>query len=117
MKKTASVLLLALLASAHSQAQTQDKWLAPDKFLHLAAGIGIAGAGTFVFSDARVGFALGCGAGALKELYDKQHPDIHTASWKDLAATCLGAGLGATGMRWMLTRQGTVTMLSYAREF
>ncbi|MEQ1685458.1 MAG: hypothetical protein ABL916_17580 [Burkholderiaceae bacterium] len=107
--------LAALLAvpSVHAQ----DNWIAPDKALHLAMGTGIAGAGTFVFDDARVGFALGCSAGVAKELYDRRRPDIHTFSWKDLAVTCLGAGMGAAGMRWMLTRQAGVTTLSFVQGF
>ena len=36
---------------------------------------------------------------------------------KDLAVACLGAGLGATGMRWMLSRQGGVTTISYSVGF
>ena len=114
--KLAPILVLTLICST-SQAQTKDKWIAPDKFEHLLAGTSIAGAGTFIFDDARVGFALGCGAGALKELYDRQHPDIHTSSWKDFAVTCVGAGLGAGGMRWMLNRQNGVTTVSYSMEF
>ena len=115
MKLTPILALTLLCGSAHSQ--TQDKWIAPDKFKHLAAGTAIAGAGTFILDDARAGFALGCGVGILKEVYDKRHPDIHTASWKDAAVTCLGAGIGATGMRWMLTRQAGVTTVSYSMGF
>ena len=117
MKKTAALLSFALLASAHAQAQPQDKWLARDKFAHLVVGTAIGGAGTFILDDARAGLALGCGVGVLKEVYDKQHPDIHTASWKDAVVTCIGAGLGAGGMRWMLTRQAGVTTLSYSVGF
>ena len=32
--------------------------------------------------------------GGGKELYDKQHPDKHTADWLDLAADAVGAILG-----------------------
>ena len=32
--------------------------------------------------------------GGGKELYDKQHPDKHTAEWQDLAADFIGAILG-----------------------
>ena len=32
--------------------------------------------------------------GGGKELYDKQHPDKHTADWLDLAADFIGAILG-----------------------
>ena len=112
--KLIPILALTLLATS---AQAQDKWIARDKFAHLVVGTAIGGAGTFVFDDARVGFALGCGVGVLKELNDKRHPDINTASWKDAAVTCLGAGLGAGGMRWMLTRQAGVTTVSYAVGF
>lgn len=112
-----AALLFAALSPLAAQAQTQDRWVAPDKFLHLVAGTAIAGAGTFVFDDARAGFALGCGAGALKEIYDAQHRDIHTPSWKDFAVACLGAGMGAAGMRWMLARQAGVTTVTLALEF
>ena len=110
------ILAMALLCGS-ANAQTKDKWFAPDKLAHFVVGTAIGGAGTFIYDDARVGFALGCGVGVLKELNDRRHPDIHTASWKDAAVTCLGAGLGAGGMRWMLTRQAGVTTVSYAVGF
>ena len=113
--KLTPILALALLCAGPAQAQ--DKWIAPDKFAHLVVGTAIGGAGTFLLDDARAGFALGCGVGVLKEVYDYQHRDIHTSSWKDAAVTCLGAGLGAGGMRWMLTRQAGVTTVSYAVRF
>ena len=111
MKKLLFILLFPTVCFA------QDKWIARDKFFHLTVGTAIGGAGTFIFDDARVGFALGCGVGVLKEVYDKQHPDIHTASWKDAAVTCLGAGLGAGGMRWMLTKQRETILVTYTRNF
>ena len=108
---------LAAVLATPPAALPQDKWIAPDKFAHLVAGTAIAGAGTFVLDDARLGFALGCGVGALKELNDRRHPDINTSSWKDFAVTCLGAGIGAGGMRWMLSRQAGVTTVLWRREF
>lgn len=113
----ASLALVLAASLAVPSAHAQDKWIAPDKFLHLAMGTAIAGGSTFVFDDARIGFALGCSAGVAKEIYDRRHPAIHTFSMKDLAVTCLGAGMGSAGMRWMLARQAGVTTLSFAQEF
>ena len=40
--------------------------------------------------------------GGGKEIYDKQHPDKHTADWLDLAADAVGAILGE--ILWVVMR-------------
>lgn len=118
------VVALVLFCILAPLAMAQDKWVAPDKFAHLVVGAGTGGAVTYIATqqhwagDARLwGTAAGCLVGAGKEIYDKQHPDIHTSSWKDFAVTCAASGLGSYTMGWMLTRQGGTTVVSYARSF
>ena len=77
---------------------------AADKQLHILASYAIA-LTVFVFFAAFkldwLGFALAivvsAGAAALKELYDKKHPETHECDWKDVVADCLGivAAIGA----------------------
>jgi len=87
MKKTLLVLLLltALNAKPH---------VASDKFQHAFAGALIY-AGCIVFGKATDNDTINqttcllpvIAAGVGKELYDKKHPDKHTAEFADIAAT------------------------------
>lgn len=113
--------LLFLLAGS---ASAQDKWIAPDKALHLAVGVVVGGGATALAAqlgapgDPRLyGAGLSCVAGAGKELYDLANRQYHTPSWRDFAVTCVG-GLAATyTMGWMLSRQGPTTVVSWQRSF
>lgn len=103
------LLALAILISAPAFAQ--------DKALHFGAGAAIASAVTLATGSASYGFTAGCAAGVLKEAYDARHPKTHTVSGKDLAITCLGAGLGAGAMRWYIHRGNGVTTVTYNLTF
>lgn len=91
-----------------------DTWTGPDKPAHFFGGALIGGAVTAGTGKPLYGLAAGCGAGALKEFADRSTTGF---SSKDLVVTCLGAGLGAYGVNWLITRQGGKTTVSYAREF
>lgn len=87
--------LIALMFSACCKQAQADEWTGLDKKGHLLAGAGIAALTTVVTQDERWGVAAGCAAGVAKELYDSQHRDTHTPSFKDFAVTCLGAYVGS----------------------
>ena len=115
---------LAALILCASAASAQDRWIAPDKALHLAVGVVVGGGATALAAqlgapgDPRLyGAGLSCVAGAAKEAYDLAHRDYHTPSWRDFAVTCVG-GLAATyTMGWMLSRQRSTTVVSWQRSF
>lgn len=86
-----AIALIAITSAAHAD----DTWTSPDKALHLGAGIAIGAIGTLATGSRTAGFALGAGAGLLKEVYDDRHRNIHTVSAKDFAVTALGAAIGA----------------------
>ena len=103
------LLVLAAMLSAPAFAQ--------DKALHFGAGAAIASAVTLATGSASYGFTAGCAAGVLKEAYDARHPKTHTVSGKDLAITCLGAGLGAGATRWYIHRDNGTTTVTYNLTF
>lgn len=79
-----------------------DLWTAPDKFDHLVGSVMLSGSSFLALAvtrnDRRQSFVSSIGLviclGVLKEVYDLYHPSGQ-ASWKDLTADALGAGLGA----------------------
>ena len=83
---------------------SKDKWLGNDKITHAVVCFTIAG---FTVGTARtmlhntkegsftIGISVPLGIGLLKEGYDMKHPKKHRASFKDLAADCIGAAIGA----------------------
>jgi len=93
-------LALALAVSCSTLAHA-DPWDGPDKRAHLVAGAGVAATGSVLAhaldlaapDRALVGFALGVGAGALKEGLDAL--GLGTASGPDLVWTIAGSALGA----------------------
>lgn len=94
-----------------------DEWTGPDKTIHLTVGALAASITTAATANPVKGFAVGCGVGFAKELYDSQHRSVHTVSGKDFAVTCLGAAIGASVTGWTLQKSGRVTTLSYTMEF
>lgn len=106
-----SVRALLLLGMASALAATDglgesanDSWTGRDKVEHATAGF-LIGAGTDwaigefappVPKWERIPLAFGTAltAGILKEVYDHQHPSLHSASQKDAAVTALGGALG-----------------------
>ena len=79
-----------------------SKWLRSDLLLHALASFAVSVMAFAVLFTAwhlrgwAVAAALGAAAlvGFGKELYDKLHPDTHTAEWADIIADGVGA-LGA----------------------
>lgn len=78
----------------YCQPAQADEWTGKDKAGHAQAGALIGGIAAASQSPA-VGCLFAVGAGIAKEAYDTQHPDKHTASYKDATVTaafgCLAA--------------------------
>ena len=93
-------LVLALPLSA--SASTINK----DKAEHFAAGMGIdyVGAALCPKSTPFERFLAVAVVAGLKEVYDHNHSDRHSAEWKDFAATCLG-GLTGEGAIWLIHKE------------
>lgn len=71
-----------------------------DKVAHFLVGAVIGLICGYVFL-LWVGVVVATFVGAVKELYDYQHPDAHTADGYDLLATVAGAVV-VTPLVWML---------------
>jgi uncharacterized protein YfiM (DUF2279 family) len=99
-----SLLLMAVLLVPTAVNASQDKWLAPDKAQHLAAGYFIGGGSTLMFESPTWGFGMGCLAGALKEYSDSRDRANHTVSAKDFLVTCGGSWLGSKSGTYILER-------------
>ena len=90
-------LVLALPLTCH--ASTIDK----DKAQHFGAGVAIDTAEAVIFPkwtpfERFLGVVAVAG---LKEVYDHNHSDCHSAEWKDFAATVLG-GVTGEGCIWLV---------------
>ena len=68
--------------------------IAIDKQAHFLGGACIALAGA-VLGSLEAGVLVAIAAGAIKEIYDKQNPENHTADIWDFLATCAGAAVAA----------------------
>lgn len=83
---------MTFLACGVAQA---DDWTGKDKAGHAQAGALIGGIAAAAAQSPTVGCLMAVGAGIAKEAYDTQHPDKHTASYKDATVTaafgCLAA--------------------------
>jgi len=105
--------IAGLLLATPSPAQaagftTADSWTSKDKGGHALAGAAIASAVAAATASDRAGLLAGVAAGMGKELADMHSPG-HTPSWKDVAATALGAAAAVqlrglcitpTGISW-----------------
>lgn len=89
-KKIAIAFLAALTSMAHA-----DEWTGQDKSLHFIAGAAVGAAVTVATERRDYGIAAGVATGLAKELYDSQHRDRRTPSFKDFAVTAAGAVMGA----------------------
>ena len=76
-------------------AHAQDSWVSVDKALHAGVSGGIAAVATVATGSELQGFTFAMAVGVAKEVYDKQHPDKHSASYRDLVADAAGAYMGA----------------------
>lgn len=83
---------MTFLACGVAQA---DDWTGKDKAQHAQAGALIGGIAAAAAQSPTVGCLMAVGAGIAKEAYDTQHPEKHTASYKDATVTaafgCLAA--------------------------
>lgn len=77
-----------------------DEWTGKDKAGHAQVGALIGSLTTAISQSATAGCLMAAGAGLAKEIYDAQHPDKHTASFKDFAITSISGCLSsaATGL-------------------
>jgi uncharacterized protein YfiM (DUF2279 family) len=89
-----NTIALAIAATISTTAYA-DSWYGEDKVGHFVMGAGVATAVTVATGNEWYGFAAGTAVGALKEVYDYQHRDKHTPSFKDFAVTAVGALVGA----------------------
>ena len=65
-----------------------------DKVLHFVGGAVVGVVLAWAFRDGRAAILGAIAAGALKELYDGRHTDVHTVDWRgDFPATVLGGVL------------------------
>jgi uncharacterized protein YfiM (DUF2279 family) len=103
MKKQTLIAFIAMLAMTTSHA---DEWTGRDKAQHAAVGIVLGSLGTAASKNPTVGCLIGTGAGLAKEVYDGQHPDKHTSSFKDFAVTAAAACLAAKVTGLMISPTG-----------
>ena len=96
--------IIFLAAFALSTAAHADQWTGQDKLKHIAAGAAISSEITVVSGSETVGFCEGVGAGARKEFLDAG--GTGQASFKDFAATALGAYVGAKIGGLVITPKG-----------
>lgn len=108
------ILVLSLVAAV--PAAYSESWTGKDKQLHFLGGAGISSLTTLATEKPLTGALVGCGVGLGKELYDMSRP-ANTASFKDFAVTCLGAGLGAVGTHWVLMKTNEGYKLQYETKF
>jgi hypothetical protein len=101
MKRLIAGLVAGLVLSLPltAEASAIDK----DKMEHFGAGIAIDGVGAALCpkSTPFERFLAVAVVAGLKEVYDHNHSDRHSAEWKDFAATCLG-GLTGEGCIWLV---------------
>ena len=89
------------LAAIGPNAHAQDSWTGRDKVEHAAGSAVLGAAAALVIEDKATAWAVAMVPGLLKEAYDAQHPEKHTASWRDMAANAVGAWVGVNlGARW-----------------
>ena len=90
-----SIATVAAVVAIVCQPAQADDWTGKDKAGHAQAGALIGGIAAAASKSPTVGCLFAVGAGIAKEAYDTQHPDKHTASYKDATVTaafgCLAA--------------------------
>ena len=93
--------------------QWNDKWTGSDKNYHFGIGLVTGASVTVLSQNANYGMAAGCAVGVAKEAYDLKKAN-HSATFQDLAVTCLGSVLGA-----QLTKNIYISpnRVSYVKQF
>jgi uncharacterized protein YfiM (DUF2279 family) len=115
----AAALALAMAAgTAHAGGlNAGDDWTGPDKDKHAVlgavAGFAVTSATGAVWKGIAAGFVLG----AAKEYADSRNRAKHSASYKDLIVTGMGAALGAGASRIVVNYGAGVTSIQYGTEF
>lgn len=95
MKARLIIAAASLVVIAGSSSVRADDWTGKDKAGHAQAGALIGGIAAAAAQSPTVGCLMAAGAGLAKEAYDAQHPDKHTASFKDFTITSLAGCLTA----------------------
>lgn len=95
--------LVACLACLLALSAKADEWTGPDKTQHAAVGAVIGAAIAAATKDPLVGCAAAAAIGAAKEIYDHQHPQKHTASFKDFAVTAAAGCAVSFATHWVMT--------------
>jgi uncharacterized protein YfiM (DUF2279 family) len=90
MKAIIAILTLLLATQAHA-----DSWTGQDKTKHAIAGAAIGSAVTLATGNHWHGCAASTAVGLAKEVYDHQHRDRHTPSFKDFAVTAVAGCLSS----------------------
>jgi uncharacterized protein YfiM (DUF2279 family) len=106
--------VMGYLQHSHAKCTAHDRWLGEDKALHIAGTALIAGWVGTATNDPMKGFLWGAGVGVAKEVLDSSGQG--TCSAQDLAASLLGAGIGAAGAKWVLIPRSHGVSLVYFKE-
>lgn len=87
-----TMIAFALLCATQAHAES---WGGKDKWQHALVGTGTGAVFAKATNDWRYGCAAAAAVGLAKEIYDSQHRDRHTPSFKDFAVTA-AAGCGSS---------------------
>jgi len=91
----AAVSVAAVAAIVATEPAKADEWTGADKGLHAQAGAAVGGISAALSQSPTVGCLASVAVGIGKELFDMQHPDKHTASYKDATVTAIAGCLSA----------------------
>lgn len=117
-KQLLFIFCLLLAGGTHGKCLTNDSWTGIDKAAHFGSGAAIGAAGTMLSKgNVWVGIGAGTIVAVAKESYDAGHPQNHTCSVQDAAATIAGSALGAWATKVTLFRRNGVIYAAYKTEF
>ena len=80
-----------------------DSWKGKDKDQHMIAGAAIGSLVTTVTDSPIKGCVAASSVGLIKEIYDYQHKQKHTPSFKDFAVTAVAGCLVSQGTHVLVT--------------
>ena len=90
----------------------QDSWYGKDKRQHFA-GSAVLSYGLSEVMSPNAAFLTSVGIGLAKEVYDYQHPEKHTASYKDFIADVAGAYVGVYAKGYSFDYQHKTFVVKY----
>jgi putative lipoprotein len=93
----------------------QDSWLGKDKAQHFL-GSAVLSYGLSEVMSADKAFLTAVGIGLAKEVYDYQHPEKHTASYKDFIADVAGAYVGIYAKGYSFNYQNKTFVVRYTMQ-